>query len=234
MRHDSCSWKITSIIDESPRAKTLVLQAIGERPQFIPGQYLTVRLPHFEPAEGKAYSIASSPSETTVRLTVKAMGAFSLAILAHTVGDTLHTSLPYGFFYPEIEEGRDLAFIAGGIGITPCMSIMQNLSECMYPHQLFLFYSNPTLVDTIFKNKLDALSQTNTNIHIIHHITQEVPPVPHMKVGRMTGRSICETLNTPTETDFFICGSTSFTKSLWKELKSVGLDNSQLYTEGFF
>ncbi len=233
-KNNTVNWIIVEKRNEAPSVFSLVLKSHEERPPFIAGQYLTVRLPHFEPLEGKSYSIASTPREETITLTVKEMGNFSRAILAYKVGDTLTTSLPYGFFYPEPDESSGLAFVIGGIGITPCMSIIGNLLESGYQKPLSLFYSNRTRVDIVFKNTLDALTQKHQDFKIHYFITREEIADPRFHTGRMTADFITTNAQSPHETDFFICGSIDFTKDMWKSLKTAGIEHTRLFTEGFF
>lgn len=231
---DTFVWRIREVIYETSKVYSLILEAKEKIPKFISGQYLTVRLPGFEPIEGKSYSIASSEEEPFVRLTIKEIGTFSKALISLTAGDTLTTSAPYGFFYPEHTSDRDLVFIAGGIGITPCMSIIETLAHEGYPKRVFLFYSNRTLVDIIFKEKLAALQNSFSRLTIAYHLTREVVPFPLYKNGRITGASIIESVPTFQSADFFVCGSIDFTKSLWSELRNVGVSSTQIYTEGYF
>ncbi len=232
--HDSYEWIISEVRDEAPRVRSLILKAIGERPSFISGQYFTVRLPNFEPAEGKSYSISSSEKDSLVRLTIKEMGLFSEKILAHSVGDTLTTSAPYGFFYPEKGEVRDLVFVAGGIGIAPCMSIVETYCQENYEGHISIFYSNQTIASTIFKEQLDTLEREYDRFSVTYHITREITLNTEYAHGRISGATVCASVPNPYTSDYFICGSIDFTKNLWKELRSSGVENSQLYTEGFF
>ncbi len=228
------TWTIRKIIPEAPFVYSLILEAQGERPSFISGQYLTVQLPGFEPAEGKSYSISSERDEPCIRLTIKEMGPFSKALCAKSIGDTLTTSAPYGFFYPEIEDAHDLVFIAGGIGITPCLSIIKTLIKNSYPNTIFLFYSNRTLSDCIFKNELDALQKECKHLTITYHFTREPSSIERDTFGRIEGASICTAIPQPTNSDFFVCGSIDFTKTMWNELRNAGIQSTQIYTEGYF
>jgi ferredoxin-NADP reductase len=247
MQNSTVIWSIVEKRSEAPGVFSLVLEAQGERPPFIAGQYVTVRLPHFEPIEGKSYSIASTPSEKHITLTIKEMGGFSHAILTHGVGDTITTSLPYGFFYPEPDESSGLAFVVGGIGITPCMSIIGDLLEHDYQKPITLFYSNKTQADIVFKNTLNTLAQKHPNFKIHHFITREPNSRPDLEFiqgpalneqpvtyGRITADFIVTNTQDPHETDFFICGSIDFTKDMWKSLKTDGINLTRLFTEGFF
>ena len=232
-------WTIAQKREETHDVVSLVLKAEGERPPFIAGQYLTVMLQGFEPAEGKSYSISSTPADENITLTIKTMGNFSRALLAKKVGDTIITSFPYGFFYPEPDEQRNLAFVVGGIGITPCMSIIRAIlaekDGKNDPRALTLFYSNKTAGDIVFRDDLTALARDHKNLTVHHFITRETPTDTTLKRGRMTADTIAMTLGERVhETDFFVCGSIQFTKSLWKDLRDVGTPSTQLYTEGFF
>lgn len=232
--HDSYEWIVDAVQEEGPHVYSLLLRSVNERPPFIAGQYLTVRLPNFEPAEGKSYSISSGVHEDLVRLTVKEMGAFSKSLTALRSGDTLHTSAPYGFFYPERTPERDLIFIAGGIGITPYISIMNTYCHQNYAGRISLFYSNQTLAQTIFKSDLDTLCHTHQNVTVIYHITREPLTDTLYRMGRLSGNIICEGIQHPQTSDFFISGSIDFTKTMWKGLRNAGIKDAQLYTEGFF
>lgn len=231
---DTHYWTITDICEEAPMVKTLILKPQGTMPEFIAGQYLTVRIPGFEPVEGKSYSIASVPGDSHVLLTIKEIGTFSHALLAHKIGDTLTTSAPYGFFYPELDEERHIACIAGGIGITPIMSIMRSLLLQNYGKQISLFYSNRTVLDVVFRETITMLSASHETFTAHHFITREDVALPEFRQGRMSAPLITELLSDTEETDFFICGSIEFTKGMWKELRTAGVSSTQIYTEGFF
>lgn len=231
---ETYGWTITGIREEAPKVKTLILTAKEVRPQFISGQYLTVLLEGFEPSEGKSYSISSSEKDNALELTIKEMGVFSKALSSLSVGDTLTTSAPYGFFYPEVNRERDFVFLAGGIGITPTISMIDTLCRREYPKNIFLFYSNRTVADIVFKERLAILEAENPQLQVTHFITREKVSNSSYKEGRMTGQSLLETLQNPKESDFFICGSIDFTKGMWSELRNGGIEHNQLYTEGFF
>ncbi len=232
--HDTITWTVKEKRSEAPDVETIILEAEGERPSFIAGQYLTVRLSGFEPAEGKSYSISSIPRDTHLSLTVKAMGNFSRAILSHNAGDALTTSLPYGFFHPESDECGPRAFVAGGIGISPILSIIEDLLVNGYTENLTLFYSNRTRADIVFKKRIDALVREYSNFTAHYFITREKECGEEYTEGRMTSEYITTHLTHSAENDFFICGSIDFTKSMWTELKHAHIPHTRLYTEGFF
>jgi len=229
MIEQNSNWTIIDIVTHTDQIKTLHLKASGERPSFVAGQYLTVKLPGFSPVEGKAYSISSAPYEETVTLTVKKIGNFSSAILEKQIGDTLLPSLPYGFFYPDREDVGELIFIAAGIGITPFVSILKQLTKVGDARPRTLLCSNQTVKEAFFVNSLALLPELN----IVSCITREAVTSPHL-FGRITPGLILDQVKNIETATFFLCGSIHFTKDLWQALRQIGVKSEQIYTEGFF
>lgn len=228
------TWHVAEIKDETPKVKSLYLETIDDRPDFIAGQYLTIKIPGLGPVEGKAYSISSAPHEKNLRVSVKKMGTFSSALLTLSPGDTVITSAPYGFFYPEPEETTPLIFIAGGIGITPILSIIKDLSHKQDPRTLHLFYSNQTQTSIAFRGELEELAAKNPNLSVHHFITRETLVEDGRITGRITPNHIQRFAPESQNAEYFLCGAMDFTKSFWKTLRESGIRQHQIYTEGFF
>lgn len=227
-------WQIVNRKLEAPDVISLYLEPKSEKPIFKAGQYLTIQIPELEPAEGKAYSISSAPHEETTRITIRKVGRFSSALFELTVGDTITTSNPYGYFYPESGDTTDLVFVTGGIGITPCMSIIKNLVYTESPRNIKLLYSNQTEADIVFKDELDTIIETNPLISVHHFITRKNPVTEGFFSKRISPTDVTELVPNFMDVEFFICGSANFTRSLWKELHDQGIQQHRLYTEGFF
>jgi len=228
------TWTIADKREETPNVYTFSLTMDTPRPNFIAGQYLTIKLPGYNPVEGKAYSISSAPHEKHVTLSVKKIGNFSAEILAKEIGDTIITAAPYGFFYPEEDDVDTLVFLAGGIGITPCISIIDQLSSDKDNRLLHLFYSNQTVVDIVFHDRLLELANQNKNFAYHSYITrQEQVPAPHHQ-GRINVPEILGKIPREKSATFFICGGMHFTGDLWKALRASEVKAENIYTEGFF
>lgn len=227
-------WRVARVVEETPRVKSLYLEAGALRPPFIAGQYLTIKLPGQGPVEGKAYSISSAPHEPLVRVSVKRIGAFSEALLAKQPGDRLVTSAPYGFFYPEPEETTPLIFVVGGIGVTPCLSIIKDLAQQQSTRPVVLHYSNQSEADITFLTELSELADEYPPLTVHHYVTRVKPAGIDATFGRLTPAEVVASAELRDESEFFICGAMDFTSALWKGLRAEGVPQYQLYTEGFF
>lgn len=220
-------------IPEAPGVTTLRLSLSNESvPKYVPGQFITVYVPELGTPEGKAYSISSAPHEKTLNITVKDMGKFSHYLCSRTQGDELEGSLPYGYFFSESRTST-LALVCGGIGVAPLRSMLQASAHDTPRRSMTLFCSNRTAQDIIFKKTLDELSKNNKNIKVFHFLTREKTDSPFIN-GRINAKAILESLKGEKDIEFLLCGSISFVRDLWRDLRHSGVPEETIYTEAFF
>ena len=113
-----------------------------ERLQFKAGQYAEWTLPHKADSRGnrRYFTIASAPTENDVRLGIRVNkdgSSYKNALLEMKTNDVISISQVAGDFILPEDKNKKLAFIAGGIGITPFRSIIKSLDE---PRDIVLFY----------------------------------------------------------------------------------------------
>ncbi|MAG52850.1 MAG: hypothetical protein CMH62_02710 [Nanoarchaeota archaeon] len=126
------------------------------------------------PDSGKPFSFVSSPHEDVIEFAtiIRDESEWKQELNKKQIGDELILSGPYGKFGYEDEE-KDIGFVAGGIGITPFISILRYLSEKQIDTKVTLFYSARTLKACPFKDELDSLAEKNKNIKIVYTITDD-------------------------------------------------------------
>ena len=124
---------------------------------FIPGQYLEWTLPHKNPdSRGirRYFTVTSTPGEKHTAITIRASekgSSFKSALLKMEPDMHVISSGPQGEFTLPKNKSIPLAFIAGGIGITPFVSIINHLLKLGEKRDITLFYSNKTMHDIAFK-----------------------------------------------------------------------------------
>ena len=233
MEENNIIYTVEEVQQETPNAVTLFLSPKVGAVSYRPGQFITVYFPETGHAEGKSYSISSSPDEKYMALTVKGVGTFSNKLVAMKPGDTISGSRPYGYFYTE-EETSSLILVAGGIGSAPFRSMIVDTLYKYPTRKIYLFYSNKTRGDIIFKKEFDALAEKyDDRFFVQQYLTQEVA-TDGIKQGRILVRDILEQSQSLLEREFFICGSISFVRDYWKGLKGAGVAEESIYTEAFF
>jgi ferredoxin-NADP reductase len=76
-----------------------------------------------------------------------------------------------GSFTLHKNRAKSAVFLAGGIGITPFLSVRQADHDRL-PHKLHLFYSNRRPEDAAFLDTLQTLETTNPHFHLICTMTE--------------------------------------------------------------
>ena len=117
----------------------------GRVPKFRAGQFLHIALDEYHPEaqwpESRVFSIASSPSERHEELavTISVKGRFTERIFQTLAkGSECWLKLPYGeFLFP---ADRHLTLIAGGVGITPYLSLLKQMLEEKSEQAVTLYY----------------------------------------------------------------------------------------------
>ena len=149
---------ITSIARQTPTIKSFDLDLGGRELGFKPGQWVDFFV-SLEGAEGVGgYSITSSPSiQDSIGLAIKLdEGDHPVTNWLHKearVGDSVEISLGGDFYYtPDMID--PIVLIAGGIGLTPLMSIVRAIAESGQPPPTTLIYSVSTPSEILFRHGL--------------------------------------------------------------------------------
>ncbi len=225
---------ITAIRQETPTIKSFALDLDGREIGFMAGQWVDffVTLEGAEAVGG--YSITSSPAEQT---------AFSLAIRQddsdHPVTNWLHQDAKVGDkvevalggdFYYEPDEADSVVLIAGGIGLTPLMSIVRSVDELATRTLLTLVYSSSTPDELLFRDELESLAVSNSRIRPIFTVTQ---PAPETWDG-YTGRIDAELLRAESvdlDALFFVCGPPTMIQAMIAMLRELGVPRARIRYE---
>lgn len=139
---------------------------------FKPGQSsdLTLLDPPETDAEGnvRTFSIVSAPSESDLTFATRMRDtAFKRVLRDMSPGTEIKIEGPMGSFNLHKNPAKPAVFLAGGVGITPFMSMAREAARQKDPHQIYLFYSNRRPEDTAFLEELTVLQKENANFHLI-------------------------------------------------------------------
>lgn len=174
---------------------------------YKPGQYLILTLNIAGKDITKAFSISSSPTEKGfIEFTKKLTGSdFSEALNNLKSGSFLPLRLPMGKFTFE-GEFKKVAFLSGGIGITPIRSICKNASDKNIASNIIVLYSSRTAEYLIFKDDFTKMLETNKNLKVAYTLTHSEEKTPGYRSGIINDAMIKEEIPDYEERKFFICG----------------------------
>jgi ferredoxin-NADP reductase len=235
--------EVREIVEETPRAKSLVLRVPGW-PGHRPGQHVDVRLTAEDGYQAqRSYSIASAPPTTAddaerVVLTVERIddGEVSPFLTEELrVGDTLELRGPIGGYFAWTgATGAPLQLLAGGSGIVPLMAMLRHRARAAPATPARLLYSSRAWAATIFREELARLASGDGGLAVAHTFTREPPPGWTGPRGRVDAAMLRALALPPGDRpEVFVCGPTPFVESVATLLVDWGHPAASIRTERF-
>ena len=225
----------TNIKEIIPRTADVTSYSFPRPPEltYKPGQYFFVTIKQGDKELTKHFSFSSSPTEKdhfefTKKLTDH---EYSMALKATKVGDWARIDAPYGQFTFEGEYPK-IALLAGGIGITPFISICKNATDKLLNSEITLFYGCRTEKDIAFKQELEKLQEQNKNLKIVLMVT-EASSQWKGATGVINAEMIKKELPDYKDNVFYTCGPPPMVKAMETLVESIGLPKDQLKLEYF-
>ena len=144
--------------------------------EYTAGQTMDITLidPPETDAEGtsRTFSIASSPHEDVLKIATRMRDtAFKRTLKGMAEGAAITVDGPYGSFTLHENAYRPAVFLSGGIGVTPCHSIIGDATKRGLPNPIILFYSNRRPEDTVFLDELQAFAKANPHFTLVATMT---------------------------------------------------------------
>ena len=200
---------------------------------YKPGQFFFVSIKQDNKELSHHFSFSSSPTESeyfefTKKLTDH---EYSLALKAAKVGDWAKIDAPYGKFTFEGEYPK-IALLAGGIGITPFVSICKNATDKHLDSKITLFFGCKTEGDIAFRKEFEAMQHLNQNLDV-HLIVNQPSPEWKGATGIITADMIRQVLPDFKDYVFFTCGPPPMVKAMESIVTSLGLPKEQMKEEYF-
>jgi ferredoxin-NADP reductase len=235
--------KFTVVSADRITASTLLLtlRNVGDSRLFTfqPGQYAAISFYRkWRPTPARCFSIVSSPTEQgLLQFAMRVRGHFTSAANKLKPGDTVTVRGPFGGFVFDMSRDHDVVLLAGGIGITPFMSMVRFVGHIHANTPVRLLYSCQTQDDVPFGQELQARHRQNPHFVPIFVIGDgPTDKFAHQYVAQ--GRITPELLDTTTggqytKKTFFICGPPPFMKGMIGILRSKGVPKANIITEAF-
>jgi ferredoxin-NADP reductase len=208
--------------------------------QFKPGQYadLTLIGPPETDQEGniRTFSIASAPYEPALMFTTRMRDtAFKRVLKSFPIGSEISLAGPMGSFTLHNNSRKPGVFLAGGIGITPFLSIILQAAKERLPHQLCLFFSNRRPEDAPFVQLLREAAEANPNFRFISTMTQMAKSRQEWtgETGHINRTMLEKHIPSLSGPIYYIAGPPSMVSALRKTLIEAGVDEDDIRSEEF-
>ncbi|MFA6424523.1 MAG: ferric reductase-like transmembrane domain-containing protein [Candidatus Magasanikbacteria bacterium] len=221
---------VENIIQETKDTFTIVVKP-EKKLNFKAGQFCFLRINKNKLHARHPFSMSSAPQDHNLQFTIKMAGRFTDTASKINKGDEILTDGPFGRF---IEKGdkKNLVFIAGGVGITPFMSIIRDHVIQNNPRKITLLYGSKTTEDVIFKNELNNIK--NDWFKVVHVLSEDqTTPAPY-EHGRIDENLIKKYISNFSNSLFYICGPEEMKSSVIQTLLNNGVDKKDIIFEDFF
>jgi len=211
-----------------------------------PGQYASIRIfkdgawstPH-------PFTLSCAPGDETLRMTIKKSGAFTSLIPDIEPGTPIQCTGPYGQFCKDIGTSTEVVMIAGGVGITPFLSVLRHFRETAADNAITLFWANKTANDAFAAQELEELTR-RLKLHVVH-VFSRVEPADQTKgpvfddgrpgkisheYGRLNQTIFLRHITT-TDASFYLCGPSAMQQAVLEELSLCGVEPGRVDKEAF-
>lgn len=230
--HHLKTTKVTKETNDSVHIAFEIPQNLRHEFSFKQGQYLNVRFVFGEEDLRRSYSIINAPTEgnSELEILVKHLDGGKVSTFLNNelkTGDTVEVMAPMGHFHTNYHATNEKTYIglAAGSGISPVLS---NLKEALYQEpksNAYLFFSNKSLTDIIFKKEIDELVQKfEGRFKVIYLLSREKHFEDELFEGRISPEKLDILFERFTEipvqeATYFICGPSEMIKGIADYLK---------------
>lgn len=230
---------VSEVVAETHDTWTVWLRPAHAGPvvPHLPGQfhYLTLIRDNL-PTEEHPFTIVSSPRDPgRIGSTIKASGDFTRTIHRTAPGDAAIVRGPFGRFSHVLRPEADtLVFIAGGVGITPFMSMLRFMRDTLDWRRTLLIYGNRTARDILFRDELSAMVRGGEPHLTVVHVLSQPDATWDGERGYVTAALVARSVGSDTPgTHYFVCGPPVMSTTLLAEFRRAGIPGARVHSEAF-
>lgn len=245
-------YVVDNIVEESSVIKSFYLQPQNNVvPSFKAGQFLTIKLPIDGKDAIRTYTVSSAPADPMLRISVKREisldksvpdGLFSNFIHDQlAIGDTIYAKAPSGAFTFDAAQQRPAVLLAGGVGITPMISMARHAlvegmrTRSVRPTTLICAASNGEQ-RAFFKELQDIEQQSNGAIRSLWALSEIDESMQAGRDYHYHGRiavTLVQAILPLDDYEFYLCGPASFMQSMYDMLRELGVNDARVFAEEF-
>jgi len=157
------SYTVQKISDLGFGMSEIHLAPTGNALPHEAGQFAFFRFPALSKREQHPFTISNSPNDEGLRVTVKALGDYTGEMgQSLKVGDSAEVEGPFGHFTSSHLPDKPQVWIAGGIGITPFLSLAKETLK----QSVKLFWCVKNEAEAVYANELTSTAQQNPNLEV--------------------------------------------------------------------
>jgi len=240
-------YTVSEVINESNNIVTVKFKPNnGKVFHYAPGQFLYIKIKNPKiPHDEHPFTISSSPAQQDyVSVTVKQLGDFTGKLNLAKVGDQAYIDGAFGTFSyikRSMNKGnqqadasvmhKKICFIAGGIGITPFLSMLRYMDSVNYGDEVVLLWGARDLSEVVCKKELEDYSTRSKSFRLVPVLSND--KAYEGEKGFIGADLIKKYAVDFLKYDFYICGPPIMLEIQIKNLKSLGVSKKNIHFERF-
>jgi predicted ferric reductase len=228
-------WRVAEVRAERGGTHTLVLEPVGHAGfPFEPGQFAWIKLAGSPwTLEEHPFSFASSAERRDrIEFGIKALGDFSSAIADVPPGTAAYVDGPHGAFSVDRYEAPGYVLIAGGVGITPFMSILRTMADRGDPRPVQLLYADKEWDEVAYRDDIEEL-RGRLSLDVVY-VLENPPDDWEGESGFVTAELLERRLPKERfERDYMICGPPVMMDVVHETLLERGVPHARIQLERF-
>lgn len=204
----------------------IIMEPQGEILHFNPGQFIFVSFDDKNIGkESHPFSISSGSNEKNISITIKKSGDYTNKLNNIPIGTNVNIEGPYGVFsHANIKNKRQI-WIAGGIGITPFISMVKTL-QLNDGHDIDLYYCLKNKNEAVYLEYLKTIALSlNDRLKIFPHYSSQEGRISAQVIEHQSGGLVGK--------DIFICAPPPMISSLKSQLLEKGINKKLIHSEEF-
>lgn len=245
-------FRVHRLVKETALCTSVYLRPTDQKNicEFFPGQHLTLKfsVPGQAKPVVRCYSLSQGPNTDEYRISVKAVppprnqpeapaGLVSNFVNQQLLqGDLVDIKAPSGHFHLDVETDAPIVLLAGGIGITPLLSMIDYVIAKQPERQVVLFYGSRNGADHTFKDYFASVQERHKNVFIVNAYSE---PQPNDAAGKdfhvqgFISMDLIQQVLPNQSYHFYMCGPPPFMDSVFNGLLDWGVPESRIHFEAF-
>lgn len=216
-------YQVTNVRDLGAGITEVVLKPTGDKLQFQPGQFAFISFRDKNVGyESHPFSMSSDNESDQVSFTIKNLGDWTSRVKSLPVGTNALVEGPFGKFSVAEADFKKQIWIAGGIGITPFLSMARSL-RAEDGYQVDLYYCVRNAAEAVYLQELESMQ--NSAINIIPHYSDSSGFIDAMKISNRSGVLDKQSI--------FICSPVPMIRALRKGFNALGVGQQFIHSEEF-
>lgn len=223
-------YKVSEVREKGDAITEIEFTPQGRPLRAEPGQFVYIAFDEADAIsdEPHPFSLSGDPGSRTLRLSIKRLGDWTSDVSKVRIGEQTRVWGPYGHFSETLFQnpGKPAVFLAGGIGVTPFLNLMQSKALQKRPGPVTMIYSVPQASQAVYREDLEAYAEKRDDHKVVTHLSNEE--------GFINQAYLEKTLSHPLQDAIYmVCGPAVMMQAMETLLSKAGVPSDFIVMEDF-